>query len=767
MYALVTASGAAALAWEVLWQIRASLALGVSAGGTALTLAAAMGGMSVGAIFCGRRARAWTGVEAMRAFAVVQLLIGLAGIWLGPAFRALEWLDTRFYERAPALCAAATWSGSLIAIGVPAALMGATLPMLGVAAGAWKAPLSRLYGFNTLGAAAGALSASFIVLPVLGLFRTGLATAGVNWGVAVLAALVFGRGCSVAAVAEPAEKLVPAPSPPVSAAAALAAVTGFSTFALEVAWFRAMMSAFKVTSDAFAVLLATVLVALGAAATLAARVRRAGWGVGIALVVAGVLALLATPLIERFDLLTSSRAEAPWRLVARWFGLAVGTIGPPMFTLGLVLPCLLDERRTAREWGLVYGVNTLAAVGGALGAGWVMLPSFGVARTAWTAGGALVVAGLWATPRGKRAARLAAGALALVFAATFESRLGADRVQLGMPDGPWRPARVLAVHDGPDATYAAVETVGGHRVLVINGFMASGQFGAPTESYDPTHYMRWMGHLPMVLHPAPRCALVICFGIGLTANAVRRERPEHMDVVELSREVLDMADLFPANEDVLHDPIVRAHVMDGRAFVRRTRNIYDVITLEPMPPNFSGMNALYSREFYEACRQRLGEAGLCAQWLPLHLTPVQSSRDIVQTFLDVFPNAMLWQDPLSGTAILVGAAGGERPVGREWPGYARPGIERSLSEERARAAVLLDAAGLARFAAGGRVIRDDNQLLAFGPAVIESHRHLRRLREENFAALAAAGARAMPPSANDFRLDAAPPLTPSLGPMLP
>ena len=47
LYALVSFAGAAALSWEVLWQLEAALAIGVSAKGTAITLAASMGGMTI------------------------------------------------------------------------------------------------------------------------------------------------------------------------------------------------------------------------------------------------------------------------------------------------------------------------------------------------------------------------------------------------------------------------------------------------------------------------------------------------------------------------------------------------------------------------------------------------------------------------------------------------------------------------------------------------------------------------------------------------
>ena len=36
------------------------------------------------------------------------------------------------------------------------------------------------------------------------------------------------------------------------------------------------------------------------------------------------------------------------------------------------------------------------------------------------------------------------------------------------------------------------------------------------------------------------------------------------------------------------------------------------VSLEPMPPNFAGVNALYSREFYELVATRLNEHGIAA-----------------------------------------------------------------------------------------------------------------------------------------------------------
>ncbi len=83
---MVLGSGMAALSWEVVWQARASLSLGVSALGTALTLAATMGGMSLGALLFGRWLENRRPAKPLLLYAFLELVIGLAGLVLFPGF---------------------------------------------------------------------------------------------------------------------------------------------------------------------------------------------------------------------------------------------------------------------------------------------------------------------------------------------------------------------------------------------------------------------------------------------------------------------------------------------------------------------------------------------------------------------------------------------------------------------------------------------------------------------------------------------------------
>src|SRR5262249_5414937 len=225
-----------------------------------------------------------------------------------------------------------------------------------------------------------------------------------------------------------------------------------------------------------------------------------------------------------------------------------------------------------RDWGRLYALNTLGAVAGALLTAWLLLPNLGFARTAWALGGLLVVTALPLCPFRWQVGAIAAGLAALGLAGTFESGIGRERTLSGVTAPGYQ---LVAYRESPDSTVSVLD-VDGRRWLLVDGFSASDETKA-------SHYMEWMGRLPMLFHPEPKRALVICFGTGQTANAVRHEGPEHLDIVDISRAVFDMAGYFPTNEGVLGDPRVRAVVMDGRAWLRRTDEQYDVITLEPMP----------------------------------------------------------------------------------------------------------------------------------------------------------------------------------------
>ncbi len=710
IHLLVLVAGAAALSWEVLWQVQASLALGVSSVGTAITLACTMGGMSGGAWAMGRVLRGRKVTRPIRLYGLVEAFVGVCGLVMIPAFQALMPMDAALYRASPELAPVAYLAGVAAVLGPPALAMGATLPVLGLVAARYGTALSGLYGANTLGASLGVLALAFFVIPDVGsLSLTSSFVATLDLSVAAAAWLLGGLPEPAATAGGAARPTAPVEGAvPWTSARVIVLVTGIATFALEVAWFRAMRAAFQATTDSFAIILASVLVPLAVAARVAPALRRRGVRIGTVLAAAGVAIVAATPLVERIDVIALA-VQGPYALLAlAWLSASLAILGPPVLLLGVAVPWLLDEQSEPARWGTLYAVNTAGAIVGALGAAWLLLPTFGSAATCRGVGAAVGLAGL-AFARGRvRWVGATALALALGMALATSAGVGRLRVQ-GRLLTPVE--RVIESREGPDETVSVVDVPGGARALIVDGFQTADERKA-------SHYMAWMGRLPMLAVPDARRALVICFGTGQTSNGVRQEGPGHLDIAELDANVLGMAPLFPTNQGVLDDPRVTATAMDGRAWLRRTDQRYDVITLEPMPPYFAGSNALYSREFYDLVAARLQPGGVAAQWLPFHLVTPFYAESIAATFRAVFPDALLWIDPRSTTGILLGRRGepGAAPAPWDWPGLNRDAPGRTLSAPEVLAAVALDAAGLKRYAADGQVITDDNQLLSYGSA---------------------------------------------------
>ncbi len=739
---LVGCAGAVALSWEILWQHYITLAVGVSAVGTAVTVATTMAGMTAGALAMGRVLERRTArVHPMRLYGGLEVVIGLSGLLAPPGFALLARLDTWLYGLWPGLAPGLQIVGIALLLGPPTLAMGATLPVFALVARAHSVSIGVLYGVNTAGAALGVLSISLLLLPAIGVERTGLLAAALN-GTVFAATWVLFREPRAALAGWPDDPpRSRAASPPVPALAlGLVFGSGFVTFGLEVAWFRSLRAAFHATTESFAIILVSVLVPLAVAAQLVPWLRRRGLVPWSALAAAGAAILVATPLVERMDLIV---VEAPKLAISGatlnefWLGrvlqetlLSMLILGPAMVCLGTVLPWHLEEFGGPGQAGRIYAANTLGSVTGSLLAAWVLLPNLGFARAAWGLGGLTVVLSLAASRPRARLGVTAVGAVALAAAISGSSSVGRDRVQLYDPGS---THEIVAYREGPDATISVVKDGRGDHVLVIDGFLTASE-------RDGARYMEWMGRLPMLLHPAPRRVLVICFGTGRTAHGVLDEGAERIDVVELNRAVLEFAPHFASNEGVLRDRRVRSIVMDGRAWIRRDPTRYDVVTLEPMAPYFAGANALYSREFYELVADRLAAGGVVAQWLPLHLLPPFHAASVAATFQAVFPDSALWISPERQQGILLGRLErvGGRELGAEWPGLARVQRDRPLPDAQVRRRLVLGSRELAAFAEGGEVITDDNQLLAYsritamiaklGPRpIVEAN--LRRIRE--------------------------------------
>ena len=269
------ASGAAALAYEVVWIRQLSLTLSVTVYSLTTVLCAFMAGLGIGAGIATRIA------DRIRypliAFGIAELGIGLCGLaipiilfQLGPAY---IWLNDLLGGEGVLFNGSRFFLAFLVLL-LPTTLMGVTLPILSRAVIESEDVVGRgagsLYAANTLGAVVGCVAAGFALIPAFGLQLTCGVAAAVNF---TIAGIALARGRSIAVVPE--ISTPEAPTPEISRNAMLAAfafaVSGFTAMGYEVLWTRALEHFTHNSTYAYTAMLATFLLGLGAGSALMAR----------------------------------------------------------------------------------------------------------------------------------------------------------------------------------------------------------------------------------------------------------------------------------------------------------------------------------------------------------------------------------------------------------------------------------------------------------------------------------------------------------------
>ena len=162
--------------------------------------------------------------------------------------------------------------------------------------------------------------------------------------------------------------------------------------------------------------------------------------------------------------------------------------------------------------------------------------------------------------------------------------------------------RLLYYHDGADAT-VAVRDDGEERLLVINGKTDGSRLG-------DRRTQAALAHLPMLMHPEPKHALVIGLGTGITAAAAAlHDDLSGLDIIEVSAGVIAASAFFDDDSrGVLFDRRTRLIRADARNQLLANDRLYDVLISEPSNPWITGISNLFTREFFELARSGLPTA---------------------------------------------------------------------------------------------------------------------------------------------------------------
>jgi spermidine synthase len=571
---------------------------GVTTAMVSIVLSVFMGGLGLGSWASGKWIRRYgdkLGFPPLRLYAVIEALIGVSGILvpyeLGFGRSILERLgstsSTEYY----------LVSGIWVALAlIPwCALMGATIPVAMLAIQRAFPPessrsFSYLYMANVGGAVTGTIIPLFLI-ELLGFHGTLRVGAACNCLIAFLALLVSIR-------AQPKEIREVAATPSESAMAtgegsllALLFASGLTSMGMEVVWVRQFTPYVGTVVYAFALILSVYLVAT----FFGSRIYRR-WSLHHEKEDALLWTLLA--LFAVLPLLAASPKIVLYSPLRLLLGIA-----PFAGMLGFLTPMLVDRwaRGNPANAGKAYAVNVLGCILGPLLAGFLLLPWM---SERW----ALMLLALPWLVLGLRP--MVSTGTSFGFAPRVASYLllplvgGIFLTSQGYEQEYGTSSRVLR-----DSTATVIATGSGmHKFLLVNGYTMT--------SLTPVTKM--MAHLPLAfLDRPPQEALVICFGMGTTFRSLRSWGIP-VTVVDLVPSVPRLFSYFHSDaSQVLSSPLAHVVVDDGRRYLERTGQQYDIITIDPPPPvEAAGSSLLYSEDFYSVVRERLRPGGILQQWLP-------------------------------------------------------------------------------------------------------------------------------------------------------
>jgi predicted membrane-bound spermidine synthase len=723
------ASGVACMFYQLAWVRKLTGVTTAATVAQVLVLAAFMAGLGIGAWLGGKLLHRIT--RPLLAYAVIEVAAACLFV-IGIPFLAASLhvhqglLDL---DLSPGVALGGQLAVVSLYLVAATTLLGMTLPML--IAGLEYQPATEglvkqeavynlIYGINTTGALAGCVIAGYVTIEYVGLDRSILLGVGCSLA-AALGALAIGTSRAPAVRPEQ-----PAGSAPVMSRRVLGVVfaTGAIALAAEVVWVRMFSLVILNTVYAFTQVLAAVLLGIALAGIVTARIGRRllrSDPTGKKLVRVAFCALLLAALwMSCVPWLTRQVAGT-----ADFAGLAAsgrsikvvlmmaGILVPSSGLLALVLPLLISAtvaRDTTQVLAKLFAINTLGAVLGALAMGLWILPGLGLGAAQLMLAAAVVLTAALVPGRGvgRRGWLAIAGTGVLVGVLHLAVRLPQDLYALRFE----RNEVILELREGVTSDVLVSEDPAGHRRIWINSTWVAGTGGG--------HAL--LGHLPALSVAKLDRALGIALGTGQTFGAVLQHGARHLDCVEINPDVVELSRTWfaPFNHGLFDHPGVRVFLEDGRAFLRATRERYDLIVLEPLQAWSAGTTALYTREFYEAARRVLRDGGVLAQWIPFYGQDTAATQAMVRTAIEVFPQASLWLDEADGILLLHQGAF-ELPwakLQREMraPAYGALLDQKHLDPDDLLSLFLMGPRGLASWTRDADILEDDRPFLEYAAA---------------------------------------------------
>lgn len=616
-------SGFCSILYEIVWLRLAMAQFGVTSALVSIVLSTFMAGLGLGSLGSGwiiRRYRGPSQFPGLRLYALAELLIGISAL-LVPL--QLKWgRELLEHTGLPSSGSYYLVSGLWIALTlIPwCACMGATIPLAMESIRSHfrdesSKSFSYLYVANVVGATAGAV-VPLLLIELYGFRGTLRIGAVLN---AVLAASAFLLATRLRGARQnpqtSAEDVAPTLILQNRRPLLLLFATGLTSMGLEVVWIRQFTPYLGTMVYAFAAILALYLVST----LIGSKIYRI-WATKHATEPQLIWLGLG------FCAFLSLAAGDPHFRILTLFRPVLG-IAPFSMVLGFITPMLVDRwsQGDPDRAGTAYATNVLGCILGPLLAGFLLLPFASEHFVICVFALPWLVVGLSAqwqktAPRPRQQSWLPYALAALALQLAFVSK---DY------DSQFPNHEVLR-----DSTATIVATTGDTgKQLLVNGVGIT----------SLTPITKMMAHMPMAfLQRPPKNALTICFGMGTTFRSLLSWGVP-TTAVELVPSVPRMFWYYHSDgAQLLQSPLAHVVIDDGRRYLERSSETFDVIAIDPPPPiEAAGSSMLYSKEFYTILKRRLRPDGILQQWLPDGDPVVRSA--VARALAESFPYVRVFQ----------------------------------------------------------------------------------------------------------------------------
>jgi spermidine synthase len=312
---------------------------------------------------------------------------------------------------------------------------------------------------------------------------------------------------------------------------------------------------------------------------------------------------------------------------------------------------LRSTRASGGVSGGVYAISTAGSIVGTLGTTFFLIPTIGTRAITFLLGAAGLACGalLIAYPPRRRPAKVAvllATSLAGAFAVTATAPAPAAEI--------FDRATLLAREDGQlahiEGQYNDIYVIKRGNELLMTARLKGWNY---TESrinlaeadVIPAKYLRLM---TVALAYAPKVDSVLLMGLGggVLTSYVGRFLPEaRIDTVEIDPGVIDTAKTWFGIKETER---MRIAASDGRVFLNRSRNLYDVALIDAYIGGSVPFH-LMTKEFYTLLKRRLAPGGAVVFNIhePNRLFPVS-----VRTLQTVFATVDLYYSGLGEVAVV-------------------------------------------------------------------------------------------------------------------